>query len=88
MERKAIHIGNMIKHELRSQGRSVVWLSRTICHERSGIYKIFERDNIDIKLLVRISQVLDHDFFEDISKKLMMNDSKKSTKTIPNNQQI
>ena len=65
-----------------------MWLSRTICHERSGIYKIFERDNIDIKLLVRISQVLDHDFFEDISKKLMMNDSKKSTKTIPNNQQI
>ena len=78
----------MIKHELRSQGRSVVWLSRTICHERSGIYTIFERDNIDIKLLVRISQVLDHDFFEDISQKLMMNDSKKSTKTIPNNQQF
>lgn len=77
----------MIKHELRSQGRSVVWLSRTICHERSGIYKIFERDNIDIKLLVRISQVLDHDFFEDISQKMMKSDSKKSTKTIPNNQQ-
>lgn len=77
----------MIKHELRSQGRSVVWLSRTICHERSGIYKIFERDNIDIKLLVRISQVLDHDFFEDISERMIKNDSKKSTKTIPNNQQ-
>ena len=87
MERRTIHIGNMIKHELRSQGRSVVWLSRTICHERSGIYKIFERDNIDIKLLVRISQVLDHDFFEDISQKMMKSDSKKSTKTIPKNQQ-
>ena len=87
MERRTIHIGNMIKRELRNQGRSVVWLSRTICHERSGIYKIFERDNIDIKLLARISVVLDHDFLADMSKKMFENDSKSSTKTIPNNQQ-
>ena len=87
MEEGKIHIGSMIRHELRAQGRSVAWLSRTICLERSTIYKLFERDNIDTKLLVQISVLLKHDFFADVSEKLFEDGSKMSTKTVPKNQQ-
>ena len=88
MEDRRIHIGSMIKHELRAQGRSVAWLSRTICLERSTVYKIFDRDNLDIKLLAHISVLLNHDFFADISSKIFEGDSKMSTKTVPKCQQF
>ena len=70
MENQPIHLGNMIKRELKAQGRSVSWLARTIHMERSSIYKIFERDSLDAGLLIRISIVMDHDFFLDVSKKM------------------
>ena len=87
MEDSNIHIGSMIRHELRAQGRSVAWLSRTICLERSTIYKLFERDTIDLKLLMHLSVLLKHDFFADISDQMLENASKMSTKTVPKNQQ-
>lgn len=70
METHPVHLGNMIKRELKAQGRSVSWLARTIHMERSSIYKIFDRDSLDVGLLIRISIVMDHDFFLDISKKM------------------
>lgn len=70
MENQTIHLGNMIKRELKAQGRSVSWLARTINMERSSIYKIFDRNSLDVGLLIRISVVMDHDFFLDVSKKM------------------
>jgi plasmid maintenance system antidote protein VapI len=70
MDNQTIHLGNMIKRELKAQGRSVSWLARTINMERSSIYKIFDRDSLDVGLLIRISIVMDHDFFLDVSKKM------------------
>ena len=60
----------MIKRELKAQGRSVSWLARTIKMERSSIYKIFERNSLDVALLIKISVVMDHDFFADVSDKM------------------
>ena len=73
MELKTIHLGNMVKRELKAQGRTVVWLARTINMERSSIYKMFERNTLDVSLLIRISLVMDHDFFQDISDKIRNN---------------
>ena len=73
MDLKTIHLGTMIKRELKEQGRTVVWLARTINMERSSIYKIFERNSLDVVLLVRISLVKNHDFFQDISTKIREN---------------
>lgn len=73
MENQTIHLGNMIKRELKAQGRSVSWLARTINMERSSIYKIFVRNSLDVALLIRISIVMDHDFFADISRKMRDN---------------
>lgn len=73
MELKTIHVGKMVKRELKAQGRTVVWLARTINMERSSIYKIFERNSLSVDLLIRISLVMNHDFFKDISEKIRNN---------------
>ncbi|MBD5240147.1 MAG: XRE family transcriptional regulator [Bacteroidales bacterium] len=56
--------------ELLRQERSVTWFANKICCSRTNVYKIFERDNIDVRLLYSISRVLNHDFFADISEEL------------------
>lgn len=65
-----LHIGRNIRKELYRQERTVTWFARKICCSRPNAYKIFEKDNLDVKLLCRISKVLGYDFFSDFSKEL------------------
>lgn len=58
-------IGIRIKAELERQERTVSWLARKINCHRVNIYDIFHRRDIDVKLLVRISIALKHNFIED-----------------------
>jgi plasmid maintenance system antidote protein VapI len=58
-----IHIGDCIKHELAEQERSVAWLARQIHIDASYLRKILKTDNIHVDLLLRISKVLNHNFF-------------------------
>ena len=47
------------------QGRSASWLARAIFCERSNVYKLFNRESIPVDQLIRISEILDHDFLQD-----------------------
>lgn len=58
-----IHIGKLIREELRRQGRSVTWFARKLYCDRTNAYNIFRRRSIDTEMLLRISQILDCDFF-------------------------
>lgn len=60
---KKIHIGKLIREQLRIQGRSVTWLAKQIPCDRSNLYKIFEKQSVDMDLLFRMSSCLDYDFF-------------------------
>ena len=60
-----LHIGKMIKAELKAQERTVTWLANHIPCHRTNVYKIFSNSNIDLKMLTRISEVLDHNFLMD-----------------------
>lgn len=62
---KDVNIGQMIQAELVRQGRSVVWLAREIYCEKSNVYKMFKRKSIDMTQLMRISEVLHHNFLRD-----------------------
>lgn len=62
-----MHIGLAIKQQLKLQRRSASWLAGEIHCTRTHIYKIFDKQTIDIELLMRISRALDHDFFADLS---------------------
>lgn len=58
-----IHIGKLIREELRRQERSVAWFARKLYCDRTNAYNIFNRQSIDTETLLRISRILDCDFF-------------------------
>ena len=62
---KDFHIGKMIQDELSRQGRTVVWLAKEIYCEKSNVYKLFKRKSIDFEQLLKISEVLNHNFLSD-----------------------
>lgn len=49
---------------------TINWFAAQLHCDRRNIYRIFAKDNIDIQLLGRISEVLRHDFFADLSNEL------------------
>lgn len=59
-----IHIGMIIKAELDKQERSVTWFARKLYCDRTNVYKIFKRKSIDTELLLRISVILNTNFFQ------------------------
>ncbi len=56
-------IGKVIEEELRRQERTVVWLSRRLSCNRTNVYKLFNRSSIDAELLLKISNILNTNFF-------------------------
>lgn len=62
-----LHIGQMIEKELRRQRRSVAWLAAQLFCDRTNAYKLLKRRNIDMEQLIRISVILHHNFFGEIS---------------------
>lgn len=66
-----IHIGKRIEEELRLQERSVTWFANKLYCDRTNVYKIFRKQSIDTELLLRISAILNHDFFSDYSSVLI-----------------
>lgn len=59
-----VHIGNLIRQELSGQRRSVSWLAHELYTDRSNMYRILKKADLDTALLRRISVVLHHDFFK------------------------
>lgn len=64
-----IHIGRLVEQEFREQGRSATWLAKRIHCTRTNIYKIFEKENMDVYQLREISIALGVDFFKVLSEK-------------------
>ena len=62
-----MNIGKRIEEILRKQGKSAAWLATQIPCERTNVYNIFKRKSLDAKLLMRISVILNHDFFKELS---------------------
>ncbi len=58
-----LHIGKLIKNKLSEQQKSVVWLAKELSCSRTNVYKILGKYSIDTELLVKISTILEHDFF-------------------------
>lgn len=64
------HIGKMIQERLKYEEHSVSWLARKLGCDRSNIYHIFDREHIDSELLLKLSVVLNYNFFELYEKNL------------------
>ncbi len=68
--RSEIHIGNIIKEELRRQKRTNQWLAEQLSINIRTVNKIFLKQIIDTEQLFMISQVLKKDLFKLYSEKL------------------
>lgn len=66
------HVGQMIKAELdrHPKAHTVKWFAEQLHCKRTNVYDIFNRGSVDTALLARISRILNHDFFIDLSKDL------------------
>ena len=60
---EAPHIGNLIKEELKRQGRTTTWLASQLNYSRQHMYYLLGHSFIYSDLLLRISEILGHDFF-------------------------
>lgn len=67
---KDVHIGSMIQQELNYQGCTVNWFAKEIYCEKSNVYKMFKRKSIDLAQLMKISEVLNHNFLKDCYEEL------------------
>ena len=67
-ERKIL--GQHIREVMKSQGMSAAELAKQIPCERTNIYNVFNRDSINTRLLQRICEILDYDFFQELSEAL------------------
>ena len=65
-----IHIGNLIRDELRRQGRTNAWLASEIGMSERNVQRIFQNQSIDTQRLMLISKALLTDFFAYYSKVL------------------
>ena len=63
-----LHIGHMVKSVFDESGLSVAEFARKIHCERTNVYKIFNRQSIDVEILVKISEALEHNFLADVMK--------------------
>ena len=63
-----VNIGQLIKQRLKERGRTVVWFAKQLSCSRTNVYKIFEKTSLDTADLLRISLILDYDFFAEYSR--------------------
>lgn len=63
------HIGRHIREvfDLQPKTHNIEWFASQLNCKRANVYNIFNRRTIDTELLARISAILDHDFFRDLS---------------------
>jgi len=66
MNNKKIHIGKLIQTFVKENHINSAELARRIGKTRQNVYDLYKRDDIEVKLFLTISDVLNHNFFEDI----------------------
>ena len=59
-----IHIGQLIKDQLKHDQRSASWLAREIGCTRNHVYKVFRKPSLDTDLLLCISKAMHFNFFQ------------------------
>lgn len=65
-----IHIGLLIKEELRRQNKTNKWLAEKLHVNQRTVNKIFLKNFIDTHQLLLISKILSTDFFQYYSESL------------------
>lgn len=63
-----IHIGQFIKEVVVQKGVKVPWIAQQLGCHRNNVYLIFSRQWIDTGTLMKLSIILQYDFFAELSR--------------------
>jgi len=66
MSVQKLHIGNIVKDYVLKNKVNTSELARKVGKTRQNLYDFYKREDVEVKLLLAISEALEHDFFEDI----------------------
>jgi len=66
MKKEEIHIGKIIKEKLTENSMTITEFAKEIHCDRTSVYHIFKQKSIDIEKLIKISEVLNYDFIQEI----------------------
>jgi len=80
MAKNKIHIGEIICHKLKSEGRTKKWLAEQVNCNQSNFCKILQKSTMDTGLLMQISFLLKDNFFAYLTK--YYNDNQQDSKNI------
>ena len=58
-----LHIGQLIREQLKEDQRNASWLAREIGCTRNHVYKVFRKSSLDTDLLLHISKAIQFNFF-------------------------
>lgn len=64
----SMHIGNRIREVLKDREMTVKDFAESLSCNRQNVYKIFDKHDINTDLLMHIADILDYDFFGEISR--------------------
>ena len=70
---KTIHIGKIIKQKLEESKMNITDFAKKIHLDRTTVYGIFNRKSIDTELLIKISETLNYDFYNETYLKPLTN---------------
>ena len=62
-----MNIGSLIRSVLNEKRITVREFAMMANSERTNMYRILNRESIDLSILERYSRILDHNFFQDLS---------------------
>ena len=65
------NIGQEILKEVKAKYPSVTAFAKDLCKSSSATYEIFGKTSLDTDLLLKVSQLLDRDFFREFSEKCL-----------------
>lgn len=65
------HIGQEILKEVKAKFPTVAAFARELCKSSSATCEIFDKTSLDTDLLLKVSKLLDRDFFREFSEKCL-----------------
>lgn len=70
-----MHIGHEILIKIQERDQTIVGFAKQLGCSRVNVYKILDKRSLDTNTLMRISRILDFDFFQLYSDELKINNN-------------
>ena len=75
-----VQIGHRINEVIAEKKLTVTWVAAQVPCERTNLYNVFKRRDISMRLLWKLSDILDYNFFQELTNQYESSKPKKKSK--------